>query len=141
MDSLHRRLLRAQERAPPAAGRAGLPFYQDCSESSAPHITKQSLQELQGFPGGSGAKNLPSMARDRFGPWSRNTPYAVEQLSPCPTTVEPVLETVLHNKSSHRDEKPAYGNSRAAPAPCNWRKNPGSNSQRPSTAKNKETNK
>ena len=46
-----------------------------------------------------------------FEPWSGKIPHAVEQLSPCATTTEPVrLEPVLRNKRSHRDEKPTHCN-------------------------------
>ena len=41
------------------------------------------------FPGGPVVKNPPANAG--FEPWSRKIPYAVEQLSPCATTTEPVL--------------------------------------------------
>ena len=40
-------------------------------------------------------KNPPANAgrcgRLRFDPWSRKIPHAAEQLSPFPTTIEPVL--------------------------------------------------
>ena len=36
-------------------------------------------------------KNLPADAWDRFDPWSGEILHAVEQLSPCTTTTEPVL--------------------------------------------------
>ena len=39
-----------------------------------------------GFPGGSVAKNLPAKAGDMG-----VIPHAAEQLSPCTTTIEPVL--------------------------------------------------
>ena len=58
-----------------------------------------------------------------FKPWSGRFPHAAEQRSPCATTTEPALwspqatvtgaaclEPVLHNKKSHRDEKPTHGN-------------------------------
>ena len=42
-------------------------------------------------------KNPPANAgrcrRLRFVPWSRKIPHAAEQLSPCPTTIEPVLSS------------------------------------------------
>ena len=40
------------------------------------------------FPGSSVVKNLPANAGDH---WSRRIPHATEQLSPCATTMEPVL--------------------------------------------------
>ena len=44
------------------------------------------------FPGGSVVKNLTCQCRRHgFKPWSRKIPQAKEQLSPCTTTVEPVL--------------------------------------------------
>ena len=41
-----------------------------------------------GFPGGSVVKNIPVNARDMG---SIPGPHAMEQLSPCATTTEPVL--------------------------------------------------
>ena len=47
---------------------------------------------VQGFPGGSVAKNPPAKKGDPgSSPWSRKIPHAAEQLSPCTTTTEPVL--------------------------------------------------
>ena len=43
------------------------------------------------FPGGLVVENPPANAGDGFDPWSRKIPYAVEQLSPCAITIEPVL--------------------------------------------------
>ena len=43
-----------------------------------------------------------------FDPWSRKIPHAVEQLSLCATTAEPVL----WNKRSYHNEKPAHRNER-----------------------------
>ena len=49
--------------------------------------------------------------RHRFKPWSGKIPHVVEQLSPCTTATEPVhLEPTLHNKRSHRNEKPVHHN-------------------------------
>ena len=36
-------------------------------------------------------KNPPANAGDRFEPWSRKIPHAVEQLSPCTMTTEPAF--------------------------------------------------
>ena len=67
--------------------------------------------------------------RHRFDPWSGKIPHAAGQLSSCSTTTECVLhslgatatelmclQSVLHNKRSHRNEKPAHCNSRVASA-------------------------
>ena len=43
------------------------------------------------------------------------------------------LESMLHNKRNHRNEKPAHHNSRGAPVHCNYIK--AHEQQRPSTAK------
>ena len=58
-----------------------------------------------------------------FNPWSGKTPHAVEQLSLCATTIEPVLqssyaattepralEPELHNKRGHYNEKATHHN-------------------------------
>ena len=46
----------------------------------------------QGFPGGAVVRNPPANAGDTgSSPWSGKIPHAVEQLSPCTTTTEPVL--------------------------------------------------
>ena len=48
--------------------------------------------ETWDFPGGSVVKNPPANAgENRFDPWSRKVPHAVEQLSPWATTTEPAL--------------------------------------------------
>ena len=80
--------------------------------------------------------------RHGYHPWSRKIPHAVEQWSPCPTTIEPVLqspgaatelmcysywsprtlEPMLCKKRSHHTEKPGNHNWRAAPAPSNYKK-------------------
>ena len=45
-----------------------------------------------GFLGDSVVKHPPSNAGDTgFDPWFRKIPHAMEQLSPCATTIEPVL--------------------------------------------------
>ena len=44
-----------------------------------------------GFPGGSVVKNLPANARDTISSDPGKFPHAEEQLSPCTTTIEPVL--------------------------------------------------
>ena len=50
-------------------------------------------------------KNLPANARDTMG----QIPHVAEQLSPWATTTELVSpEPVLHNKRSHRTEKPVH---------------------------------
>ena len=85
-----------------------------------------------GFPGGSVLKNLPANAGDMgliSGLGRSHMPQS--KLSPCITTTAPVLESpgaaitepthrnywspgalepVLHNKGTHRSEKPVHGN-------------------------------
>ena len=91
--------------------------------------------------------------RHRFNPWSRKISPAVELLSPCTTTTEPVLwspgaarteplprsywslratgpeEPVLQNKRNHCSEKPAL---------CNWRVVPASSKREQSPRSNKD---
>ena len=69
------------------------------------------------FPGGTVVKNLPVNAGDTgLSPGPGRFLHAAEQLSPCATTTEPArleparLEPVLHNKRSHRNEKPTHRN-------------------------------
>ena len=71
-----------------------------------------------------------------FYPWSRKTPHAVGQLSPCTTTNEPMFwilratttkptcqiywnpspqEPVFCSKRGHRNEKPSHHNQRVIP--------------------------
>ena len=54
-------------------------------------------------------KNPPANAA--FDPWSRKTPHAAVQLSPCNTATEPAH----HNNRDHRNEKPVHPNQREAP--------------------------
>ena len=91
--------------------------------------------------------------RHGFDPWSGMIPQAVEQLSPCATTTEPVLwslgttvtdltcrkhwstrSRVLPNKKSHYSEERAHHNERAVPTCQTWEKPV--QRQRPSTVKN-----
>ena len=59
----------------------------------------------------SGCESACQCQGHRFEPWSGRIPQAVEQLGPCATTTEPGhLEPVLHNKRSHRNEKPVHRN-------------------------------
>ena len=62
-----------------------------CSEAGS----TQSIKSWDwGLPGGSVVKNLPVNAGDMGSiPSLRKTPHAVEQLSLCTTTTEPVLLT------------------------------------------------
>ena len=70
-------------------------------------------------------KNLPASAGDMgSSPCQGRFPHAAEQLSPCATTTEarmpellkPMrLEPVLHNKRSHRNEKPTHWNEELLP--------------------------
>ena len=82
-------------------------------------------------------------------------PPAMEELSPCATTTEPMLlsprasttgptshnwsrstlEPMLCNKTNHHNEKPAHHNDRVASTHCNERKP--AQQQRSSMAKNK----
>ena len=58
------------------------------------NITYESLKKNSwgDFPGGAVVKNPPANAGDTgFEPWSGKIPHAVEQLSLCATTTEPVL--------------------------------------------------
>ena len=47
-----------------------------------------------GFSGGSVVKTLPANAGDVVQSLSRNIPHAAEQLSPCTTTMEFVLQSL-----------------------------------------------
>ena len=79
----------------------------------------------------SGEESACQHRRQGFNPWSGKIPHALEQIIPCITIVEPVLqnpgattteprgcsywsqsalEIVLHNKRSHRNEKPTHCN-------------------------------
>ena len=63
------------------------------------HIRWKSTEKLcvlclrnGGFPGGTVVRSLPANARGHgFEPWSGKILHAMEQLSPCATTTEPVL--------------------------------------------------
>ena len=45
----------------------------------------------------------------RFSLWSEKIPHAMEQLSLCATTTEASsLESMLHHKRSHCNEKPSH---------------------------------
>ena len=46
----------------------------------------------------------------RCDPWSGKIPQAVEQLNLWTTAAEPVLKSMLCDKRSHRNEKPAHRN-------------------------------
>jgi len=49
-------------------------------------------RQLMGLPWWfSGKESTCQCRRHGFNPWSREIPHAMEQLSPCTTTVEPVL--------------------------------------------------
>ena len=54
------------------------------------HTTGTNDPKIWGFPGGRVVKNLPANAH-RFRSWSKKIPRAMEQLSLCTTTTEPVL--------------------------------------------------
>ena len=85
----------------------------------------------------SGKESTRQCRRHRFDPWSKKIPHVTEQLSPCPTAVEPVrsslgtstaeptchnycssciLGSVLCNKGNHCNEEPEHGNWTVAPA-------------------------
>ena len=52
---------------------------------------KENTRNCRDFPGGA-VENPPADAGDiGFEPWVRKIPHAMEQLSPCSTTTEPVL--------------------------------------------------
>ena len=54
-------------------------------------------------------ENLAAHAVDRFDPWSRKIPYAMEQLSQQAATSKPAsLESVLYNERNHHSEKPTH---------------------------------
>ena len=60
------------------------------------------LLEIRGFPGDSVVKNIAANTGDtKFDPGSRKIPHAVEQLSWCATTIEPVLSTRGWNYRAH----------------------------------------
>ena len=60
---------------------------------------------LLGFPGGSVDKKPPASEGDTgLIPGPGRSQVAMEQLSLCTTTIEPVL----HNKRNHCNEKPAH---------------------------------
>ena len=56
------------------------------------YTSNQVLSEVTalGFPGGSVVKNLPASEGDTGStpPWSGKIPHAMEQLSPCATTIK-----------------------------------------------------
>ena len=65
------------------------------------------------FPGGPVVKNQPANAGDTgsIPSWGTKIPHAVEQLSLCTTTTEPVhLEFMLLKKRSHHKKKPIHCN-------------------------------
>ena len=65
-------------------------------------------------------KNPPANAGDMGSdPWPGKIPHAMEQLSLWATTTKAqvALEPVLHNKRSHRNEKPANHNGEEALLP------------------------
>ena len=64
-----------------------------------------------GFPGGSVVKNLPATA-GAFDPWSGKIPHAMEQLSLCATTIEPMPRDW---QRSHYNEKSAQCDKELAP--------------------------
>ena len=83
------------------------------------------------FPGGAVAKNPPANA----GGMASKIPHVAEQLSPCATTTEPLLqsphaattEAHAHMACAPQHEKPPQGEAQApqrrvAPTRCNQRK-------------------
>ena len=74
----------------------------------------------------SGKESSCQCRRHRCSPWPGKTPHATGQLSPWATTTELVLSSPgattsdahspSSNEKSHRNEKPAHHNQRAAPA-------------------------
>ena len=51
------------------------------------------LGKNKGFPDGSVVKSPPQSRRSGSHLWSGKIPHAAEQLSPCPTTTRPVLQS------------------------------------------------
>ena len=77
-----------------------------------------------GFPWWLGGEESACQCRrHRFDPWSEKIPYAPEQLSPCTTTIEPVLwssgdataEPMLHGRRSHCNERPVHHDQKRSP--------------------------
>ena len=87
-------------------------------------LTFFNMNIIKGLPWWhSGEESICQCRGHMFDPWSRKIPHAVEQLSPCATTTEPVLwsqqattteaaclEPVLRSKRSHCNEKPMHCN-------------------------------
>ena len=87
--------------------------------SSQRHIQVPNINKEGGLPWWLSGKDFACQCkRNRFNPWSGRIPCATEQLGPCATAVEPVLQspelqllspcaattapqTVLYNKRSH----------------------------------------
>ena len=102
-----------------------------------------------GFPGGTEVKNLPANAGNRGlspGPGRSHMPGSNEACAPQllslrsraskPQLLKPTcLEPMLHNKRSHRNERPAHHNEEWAPLAAT-RKSPRA-ATRPNAAKNK----
>ena len=97
-------------------------LHSDLDESCA-RISVTSIKNTAvGFPGGP-ARNLPVSAGDTSSipALGIKIPQAAwQRLNPRASTAEAThLEPVLHNRRSHRNEKPAHCNWRAALACCN----------------------
>ena len=83
---------------------------------------QQELNQNQGLPWWlSGKESDCQCRRHRFNPWSGKIRHAVEQLSLCTTTSEPVL-----HERSHHNEKPAL-QSESSPCSLQLEKSPYSN--------------
>ena len=62
----------------------------ECEDLRGKH--KSDKGPFEGFPGGSVVNNPPCQCRrHKFNPWSGKIPRAMEQISPCTTTMELVL--------------------------------------------------
>ena len=112
-------------------GIVGRRFYRlSHQERSEVHGIKRSQKwKCEGFPGGSVVKKPLTNAGERSHFLIQEDPHASEQLSPCATTIEPVLwspgasptepaccnnwslhalESMLHDKKSYCSEKPMH---------------------------------
>lgn len=81
------------------------------------------------FPGGPGVEAACQCSRPRFDPWSRNTPHASEQLSPCARLLRPRSRASRCNRGrpstqglspavrSYREEKPLNRSKEPARSP------------------------
>ena len=108
------------------------------------------LENHQGFPSGAVVDNLPANAGDKFSSCSGKIPRAAEQVSPCATTIKPVLrawelqllKSLCPSACAPKREKPPQWEARTPhleSSPCSpqLEKRP-AQQQRPSTVINKQ---